>query len=122
MIAQGGQAGGWSLYVHEGALSCCYNFFGVDRFFVRASAPLPPGDHEVRFAFDYDGGGLAKGGNVTLYVDGDAVGSVVSTDHMPGRNAFTGAVAWAQIDVGDLDLRRQTLEHRIHLTVAHGTQ
>jgi hypothetical protein len=57
VIAQGGQAGGWSLYVHEGALSCCYNFFGVDRFFVRASAPLPPGDHEVRFAFDYDGGG-----------------------------------------------------------------
>jgi arylsulfatase A-like enzyme len=147
VIAQGGQAGGWSLYVHQGALSYCYNFFGVDRFFVRASAPLPAGDHQVRFEFDYDGGGLAQGGTVTLFVDGDAVGSgrvdhsepgrfsaeetcdlgvdlgsVVSTDYAPGRNAFTGTVAWAQIDVGDLDLKHQALEHQIHLTVAYGTQ
>ncbi|MET0930073.1 MAG: arylsulfatase [Aeromicrobium sp.] len=147
IIAQGGQAGGWSLYAHDGALTYCYNFFGVDRFVIRADAPMTPGQHDVRFEFDYDGGGLAKGGEVTLFVDGDAVGSgrvehtepgrfsaeetcdlgvdlgsVVSADYPPGRNAFTGTVAWAQIDVGDLDPKHQALEHRLHLTVAHGTQ
>ncbi|WP_017935893.1 hypothetical protein [Nocardioides sp. Iso805N] len=128
-------------------MTYCYNFFGIDRFFVRAGAPVPPGEHELRFEFDYDDGGLAKGGEVTLFLDGEAIGSgrvehtepgrfsadetcdlgvdlgsVVSTDYQPGRNAFTGAVAWAQIDVGDLDPEHQALEHQIHLAVAHGTQ
>ena len=101
------------------------------------------------FAADHilDGGGLAKGGEVTLFVDGEPVGtgrvertepgrfsaeetcdlgvdlgSVVSPDYQPGTNAFTGSVAWAQIDVGDLDPEHQALEHQLHLTVAHGTQ
>jgi arylsulfatase A-like enzyme len=147
VIAQGGQAGGWALYAHQGVLTYCYNFFGVDRFVVRAEGTLAPGDHEVRFEFAYDGGGLARGGEVTLFVDGEQVGtgrvertepgrfsaeetcdlgvdlgSVVSTDYQPGNNAFTGSVAWAQIDVGDLDPEHQALEHQLHLTVAHGTQ
>ena len=32
------------------------------------------GEHQVRMEFAYDGGGLAKGGTVSLYVDGDKVG------------------------------------------------
>jgi hypothetical protein len=35
---------------------------------------LTPGEHQVRMEFAYDGGGLAKGGMVTLYVDGEQVG------------------------------------------------
>ena len=34
----------------------------------------PAGDHQVRVEFAYDGGGLGKGGDVKLYVDGDQVG------------------------------------------------
>ena len=34
----------------------------------------PAGSHQVRMEFAYDGGGLAKGGTVTLYVDGEQVG------------------------------------------------
>ena len=37
-----------------------------------ADAPIPAGTHQVRMEFAYDGGGLAKGGDVTLYYDGDA--------------------------------------------------
>ena len=33
-----------------------------------------PGDHQVRMEFAYDGGGLGKGGTVTLYIDGNPVG------------------------------------------------
>ena len=35
---------------------------------------MPSGKHQVRMEFAYDGGGLAKGGAVTLYVDGNEVG------------------------------------------------
>ena len=35
---------------------------------------MPPGEHQLRMEFTYDGGGLGKGGDVTLYVDGDKVG------------------------------------------------
>ena len=34
---------------------------------------MSPGTHQVRMEFAYDDGGLAKGGTVTLYVDGDEV-------------------------------------------------
>ncbi len=75
--------------------------------------------------FAYDGGGLAKGGDVTLYVDGDKVGegrvehtvpmlfsadetldlgrdsaTPVSDDHGTD-NGFTGRVRWVQIDIDD---------------------
>jgi arylsulfatase len=78
--------------------------------------------------FAYDGGGLGKGGDVSLYVDGDKVGegrveltlpmifsadetcdvgvddaSPVSPDYGPKTNAFNGTVNWVQIDVGKDD-------------------
>ena len=33
--------------------------------------PLQGGEQQVRVEFDYDGGGVGKGGKATLYVDGD---------------------------------------------------
>lgn len=59
IVTQGGQVGGWSLYVHDGRLKYCYNFFGIQYFIVAAEAPLPAGKHQVRMEFTYDGGGLA---------------------------------------------------------------
>ena len=46
---------------------------GITLTFVEATQPIPPGHHQVRMEFKYDGGGLGKGGDITLYVDG-AVG------------------------------------------------
>jgi arylsulfatase len=126
IVTQGGQVGGWSLYVHEGTLKYCYNFFGIQYFTVTAQAPLPGGKHQVRMEFAYDGGGLAKGGTVTLYQDGAAVGSgrveitipmgfsadeacdvgrdtgsPASPDYGPTGNEFTGTIDWVQIDIGE---------------------
>jgi arylsulfatase A-like enzyme len=128
IITQGGEAGGWTLYCHEGKLKYCYNFFGIDYFFAVAEKPIPAGKHQVRMEFKYDGGGLAKGGDVTLYYDGEAVGkgrversqpmgysadeacdvgsdtgSPASPDYGPSGNSFTGAIEWVQIDIGDDD-------------------
>lgn len=41
---------------------------------MEADRPLPSGEHQVRMEFAYDGGGLGKGGTVSLYYDGDNVG------------------------------------------------
>ena len=52
----------------------CYNLFGLQQFKVYADERLSAGDHQVRMEFGYDGGGLAKGGDVTLFVDGEKAG------------------------------------------------
>jgi len=124
IVAQGGLTGGWSLYAKEGKLKHCYNLIGVQRFFVQATQPIPAGKHQVRMEFKYDGGGLAKGGTVSLFVDGmkdgegrvdttaamvfsldescdigKESGSPVSPDYGPSGNQFSGEVNWVQIDL-----------------------
>jgi arylsulfatase A-like enzyme len=126
IVTQGGMVGGWSLYAHEGRLKYCYNFFGIQHFMVTADQPIPAGEHQVRMEFAYDGGGLAKGGDVTLYYDGRPegkgrveitqpmafsadeacdvgadTGSPASPDYGASGNKFTGEINWVQIDIGD---------------------
>ena len=85
--------------------------------------------------FKYDGGGLAKGGNVTLYADGKKAGegridatmpmifsadettdvgsdtaTPVSDDYGPRDSKFTGRVRWVQIDI---DEAAEDLDHLI---------
>jgi arylsulfatase len=74
LIAQGGRFGGWALYVINGVLAYDYNFLGMERFTITSSEKLKPGSHEVKFDFAYDGGGIGKGGQGTLYIDGKQVG------------------------------------------------
>ncbi|MBM9513702.1 arylsulfatase [Desulfogranum marinum] len=73
VIVQAGRFGGWALYVKEGVPAYDYNFLGMERFTVSAKEKLKPGKSTIRFQFDYDGGGLGKGGNGTLYVNGEKV-------------------------------------------------
>ena len=75
IIAQGGRFGGWAVYAKDGALTFVYNVLGIQSFTTTADEPIPAGHHQVRMEFAYDGGGLAKGGDVTLYHDGAAVGT-----------------------------------------------
>ncbi len=75
IIAQGGAFGGFALYAKDGKPAYCYNLFGLQQFKVYGNDPIPAGEHQVRMEFTYDGGGLGKGGDVTLYVDGEQVGS-----------------------------------------------
>jgi arylsulfatase A-like enzyme len=126
IIAQGGAFGGWSLYAKDGTPVYCYNLFGLQRFKVAGDRPIPPGEHQVRMEFAYDGGGLAKGGTTTLYLDGTKVGegridatepmifsgdettdlggdtaTPVSDDYGPRNSRFTGRVRWVQLDIDE---------------------
>jgi len=73
IIAQGGRFGGWSLYVKDGVPAYDYNFLGMARDSIVAARPLAPGKATIRFDFDYDGGGLGKGGTGRLFVNGEKV-------------------------------------------------
>jgi arylsulfatase len=124
IIAQGGSMSGWSLYAKDGKLKHCYNFLAMKQSFVESAQAIPAGKHQVRLEFKYDGGGLAKGGTVSLYVDGKKdgegrlemtlpmvfsgdetcdigkeSGSPVSPDYGPTGNEFSGEVNWVQIDL-----------------------
>ena len=124
IFAWGGLTGGFSLYAKDGKLKYCYNFLGLNHFFVEGAKRIPAGKHQVRMEFAYDGGGPAKGGTVSLYTDGEKVGegrvemtepfafsadetadvgveegSPVSPDYGPRGNAFNGQVNWVEIDV-----------------------
>jgi len=128
IIAQGGEFGGWSLYTKEGKLKYTYNLFGVQLFTTESTSQLPSGQHQVRMEFEYAGGGLAKGGKVTLFLDGQAVGngevaatqpmlfsgdetcdvgketgSMVSPDYTTETSKFNGTINWVQLDQGDDD-------------------
>ncbi len=146
LISQGGQYAGWSLYLHEGRPAYCYNTFGIDRYKVVGDNPVPPGEHQVRVEFDYDGGGLGRGGTATLFVDGDPVGSgrvdqtvpmifsadettdlgedtgsTVSDDYTPESSRFNGIVRWVQIDLGDASKDADHLisaEERLRIAMA----
>ncbi len=126
IIAQGANIGGWSLYARDGKLKYCYNFGGFDHFFVEGRTRIPPGERQVRMEFAYAGGGLGKGGKVTLYIDGKKVGegeipstlamvfsaddgcdvgkdtgAPVSPDYGPRGNAFNGRVKGVQLAIAD---------------------
>jgi arylsulfatase len=126
LIAQGGAFGGWSLYLRDGAPAYCYNLFGLQRFKVYGEGVLTPGSRQVRMEFSYDGGGLAKGGAVSLFVDGAKVGegrveatqpmafsadetadvgrdtaSPVSDDYRGEASMFGGTIDWIQIDIDE---------------------
>jgi arylsulfatase len=73
IAAQGANIGGWSLYAKNGKLKYCYNLIGVKHFFVESAGVIPVGRHQVRMEFAYAGGGLGKGGKVTLFIDGRSV-------------------------------------------------
>jgi arylsulfatase len=74
IIVQGGRFGGWALYVKDGVPAYDYNFVGLQRFNVAGTEKLQPGKNTIRFEFAYDGGGMAKGGTGTLFVNDRKIG------------------------------------------------
>ena len=128
IIAQGGAAGGWGLMMEGSALRFAYNLLGVNVFVTDAEQPVAPGEHQLRVEFAYAGGGLAKGGDVTLYYDGQKAGEgkVLVTQPMifsategveigrelgttvlprsnPEATVFNGEIQWVELTIGDDD-------------------
>jgi arylsulfatase len=61
------------VYVKDGVPGYSYNYLGMQQTTIAADAKLPAGKAELRFVFDYAGGGPGKGGKGTLFVNGEQV-------------------------------------------------
>lgn len=124
ILAQAGRFGGWSLYLKDGKPHYCYNYLGLRETKVAGTEAVAAGKATIRLNFDYDGGGIGKGGTATLLVNGAKVASgrieatqgmifsadetagvghddatPVTTDYPEGDNAFTGKIAKVVVDV-----------------------
>jgi arylsulfatase len=129
LVAVGGVASGFSIYVKDGHPVYHYNA-GVESrtYTVAGSETLSPGPNVVRMEFRYDGGGLGKGGTATLFVNdkkagegrleytnwarfstdetfdiGEDSGSPVSDDYA-SPNRFTGTLKKVEIDTQPANL------------------
>jgi arylsulfatase len=128
ILAQAGRFGGWSLYLKDGKPTYTYNFLGLQRFTIAAKEAVPAGKAKIRYEFAYDGGGLAKGGVGTIFVndkkvaegriertqpimfsadEGADVGEdgetpVVETYGIAPPYRFTGTIERVRIDLGPM--------------------
>jgi len=127
LLAYGSHMGGWGFYLHDGkpvAVSARSQIPG-DRFRISANAALKPGPATVRYDFDYDGGGLGKGGLLRISVGGQEVargrvehtgimgiglnetmdtgrdtGAPISTDDYKDLGVFSGEIRKITVDLG----------------------
>jgi Sulfatase len=74
IVAMGGLFGGYSLHVVKGKPMFTYNWVGKAQYDVASAKAMTAGKHNIVFKFDYDGGGIGKGGNGTILLDGVEVG------------------------------------------------
>lgn len=73
IITQGGSEGGYGLYLREGKPVFVYNFLSFERPTFTGEAALPAGRTVIEVDFKYDGGGMGKGGEITLKAGGKKV-------------------------------------------------
>ena len=143
IVAQGGVSGGHSLYAKGGKPKYCYNFFGLERYYVEATRPIPPGATRSGWSSPTTAAGSARAARSTLYIDGVAVGegrieqteaflfsadetcdvgneygSPVTTDYSRAASS-RGEVEWVEIDLG-LDDHNHLIkpEDRVNLAMA----
>ncbi len=124
ILAQAGRFGGWSLYLKDGKPTYCYNFLGLQEYKVSAPQAVAEGKATIRLNFDYDGGGVGKGGTATILVNDEKVASgriertqgmifsadetagvgqddatPVTADYKERDNSFTGKIIKVKLDV-----------------------
>ena len=143
ILAQAGRFGGWSLYLKDGKPTYTYNFLGLQEFKVQAPQALAAGKATIRMNFDYDGGGIGKGGTASILVNGVKVASgridrtqgmvfsadetagvgvddatPVTTDYKERDNAFTGNILKVGVDVKPIGAAVKAAAHSVqHDTV-----
>lgn len=100
ILSQGGRFGGWSLYVKDGKPAYTYNFLGLSRYTVESPEALPGGPATVVLDFAYDGGGMGKGGQTRLLVNGKEVVS--------GRVEKTQPNIFSADETADVGIDNQT--------------
>jgi len=145
ILAQAGRFGGWSLYLKDGKPTYAYNFLGLQRFTIAAAEPAPSGKATIRYEFAYDGGGLAKGGLGTIFLNGRKVAEgriertqpmifsadegadvgedgetpVVEDYGIPAPYKFTGRIAKVTVDLKEMKKADKAEEEKALAAAGH---
>ncbi|HKR28837.1 MAG TPA: arylsulfatase, partial [Terriglobales bacterium] len=87
LVADGGEGGGFSLFLKDGKPTYTYNYFKRRITTISAPHSLPPGRAKVVLEFRYSGSGLGGAADVDLKVNDDEVAAA----HIPEtvRTAFS---------------------------------
>jgi arylsulfatase len=80
LVAQGGVAGGYVLYVKENKLHYIHNYLGLEEFAVSSTVDVPKGASTLRYEFEPSGvpdirNGRGAPGRGQLYINGELVGN-----------------------------------------------
>jgi arylsulfatase A-like enzyme len=143
IVAEGGKSAGFALYVQDGKLVYHYNYFERARTNLVSSIALPVGKSTVTMEFAYDGGGLGKGGEATIAINGKLVGRTRIENTVVGRFGidtfgvgsdtgspvtdtykppfpFTGKIEQVDIELGPMNLSPadETKLHQMHTAFA----
>jgi len=83
----GGRYGGWALLLQDGKPEFAYARSNQPehKFRIISPEPIAAGDHAIRFSFKYDGGGIGKGGDGALFIDGKQVAQGRIEETIPVR-------------------------------------
>jgi len=73
IVTHGGLEGGYGLYLRDGKPTFVYNYLAVERPTFASKEALPPGKATIVVDFVYDGGGMGKGGTLTMMANGRTV-------------------------------------------------
>jgi arylsulfatase len=74
IFTQGGITAGWGFYLQKGKLVGVHNYIGLERYRIVSAENVPTGKVTLTFEFKYDGGGMGKGGTITLFANGQKIG------------------------------------------------
>jgi arylsulfatase len=85
ILAAGGSSAGYALYVQNGRFVYHYNWFDRERTNLVSNIPLPAGKSTVTVEFAYDGGGLGKGGEAVIGINGKEAGRARIKNTVAGR-------------------------------------
>lgn len=88
IVACGGFFAGYTLYVKENIVTYTYNTFDQKYYTIKASQPLTPGRHEIKFVYEVvvgtDPGAISSTGTGTLFIDGVRTGHGTVDRTIPG--------------------------------------
>ncbi len=88
IVACGGFFAGYTLYVKENIVTYTYNTFDQQYYTIKASQPLTPGRHEIKFVYEVvvgtDPGAISSTGTGTLFIDGVRTGHGTVDRTIPG--------------------------------------
>jgi arylsulfatase A-like enzyme len=130
ILAMGSWFGGWSFYLDEGRPVAFHAFSQrpEDQFTIMADRAIDAGAVQLEFRFEYDGGGINKGGTLSILNDGGLIaqGRIERTISIPaglgetmdtgrdtgvpvtsekaGQTAFEGEIHEVRVQSGKLSL------------------